>query len=68
MVTTPDGKTMFINIPHPGEDRSGTFTQKSAWPDNGNNGSTSLSSGAAIKPRAATVVITRDDGGVIGAA
>ncbi len=54
VVTTPDGKTMFVNIQHPG-DRStpGNFT--SHWPDGGSS-----------RPRSATVVVTKDDGGVIG--
>jgi secreted PhoX family phosphatase len=67
VVTTPDGKTMFVNIQHPGEDWSGSFTNKSTWPDNGNNGPTTLSAAPVVKPRACTLVITRDDGGVIGA-
>ena len=46
---TPDHKTMFINIQHPGEEGD------SHWPDGGNS-----------IPRSATVVITKDDGGVIG--
>ena len=58
---TPDGTTMFINIQHPGEtpsDRSdpaepGKF---SMWPDYKRGG----------RPRSATVVIRRKDGGVIG--
>ena len=67
--TTPDGKTMFVNIQHPGEDWVGSFTQKSTWPDNANNGSTSYTGAQPPpKPRAATIVITRDDGGVIGGA
>jgi secreted PhoX family phosphatase len=66
VVTTPDGKTMFINIQHPGEDWSGSFTARSTWPDSGANGPTTLAA-TPVKPRAATVVITRDDGGVIGA-
>ncbi len=67
VVSTPDGKTMFVNIQHPGEDWSGSFTQRSTWPDSGVNGSTALSGGPVVKPRAATLVITKDDGGVIGA-
>ena len=57
---TPDGKTMFINIQHPGahataEDfAAGKFG--SGFPDY--NGTV---------PRSATLVITRDDGGMIGA-
>ena len=66
--TTPDGKTMFVNIQHPGEDWTGSFISKSQWPDNGLNGPTTASAGGAVRPRAATVMITRDDGGVIGAA
>ncbi|MDD3675914.1 PhoX family protein [Thauera propionica] len=46
---TPDSKTLFINIQHPGEDGN------SNWPD-----------GAGKRPRSATVIITKDDGGVIG--
>jgi len=55
---TPDARTLFLNIQHPGEndqERSEpgqSFAQ--AWPDPG------------VRWRSATVVITRDDGGVIG--
>lgn len=57
---TPDGTTMFINVQHPGEtpsDRSdpaepGKFSK---WPD------------GRGRPRSATVVIRRLDGGVVGA-
>ena len=65
VITTPDGRTMFIGIQHPGEDWSGSFTQNSSWPDNGMNGATTAG-GNAVKPRSAIVVITKDDGGVIG--
>ncbi len=50
VVTTPDQRTMFVNIQHPGE------SLPSSWPQD--DGFTT--------PRAATVVITKDDGGVIG--
>lgn len=58
---TPDNKTMFINIQHPGEPDSGVtepnhVTAISTWPD--------LT--GKIRPRSATVVIQKDDGGVIG--
>ncbi|MFO0675788.1 MAG: DUF839 domain-containing protein [Polyangiaceae bacterium] len=57
---TPDGRTMFVNIQHPGEttlkDDVGTPAKyTSHWPDGGN-----------ARPRSATVVITKDDGGRIG--
>jgi len=63
VITTPDGKAMWINIQHPGEDWSGSFTSKSTWPDSGVNGATGV---ALAKPRSSTVLITKDDGGVIG--
>ena len=66
VVTTPDGKTMFVGIQHPGEDWENNFTQNSSWPDNGHNGSTTRAGKTAIRPRSSVVVITRDDGGVIG--
>jgi uncharacterized protein len=58
---TPDGKTMFINIQHPGEspsERSDPAEPRkiSNWPDQRPNG----------RPRSATVVIRKLDGGVIG--
>lgn len=42
---TPDGRTLFVNVQHPG----------GSWPDGGDR-----------RPRPATVIITRDDGGLIG--
>jgi secreted PhoX family phosphatase len=59
---TPDGRTMFVNIQHPGEtpsERSDPANprQFSNWPD----------FDPAGRPRSATLAITKDDGGVIGA-
>lgn len=54
VVMTPDCRTMFVNIQHPGEG-SGPYSFSSTWPDRGTN-----------RPRSATVIITKDDGGVIG--
>ena len=59
---TPDGRTLFVNIQHPGEtpsERSDPTAPKgvSAWPEGPAGG----------RPRSATVVIRRADGGVIGA-
>ena len=58
---TPDGRTMFINIQHPGESPSEKSDPDaprkiSNWPDFNANG----------RPRSATVVIRKNDGGVIG--
>lgn len=56
---TPDGKAIFVNVQHPGENTpvanvaNGPYT--SNWPGGGNS-----------RPRSATVVITRNDGGKIG--
>ena len=61
VVTTPDGRTMFVNFQHPGG--HATAAQFAA----GDMGSTFPDGDAAIPPRSSTIVITRDDGGVIGA-
>ena len=66
VVTTPDGKTMFVNIQHPGEDWSVSYTSNSTWPDSAFNGPTTQSANGAVKPRSAVVMITKNDGGVIG--
>jgi len=57
---SPDGRALFVNVQHPGEDTPAAnignpslFT--SHWPDGGN-----------ARPRSATIVIQREDGGVIG--
>ena len=58
---TPDGRTMFVNIQHPGESPSERSDPEqprrvSNWPDK-------LPTG---RPRSATVVIRKNDGGPIG--
>lgn len=66
VVTTPDGRTMFVGIQHPGEDWATSHTQLSAWPDNQANGPTTFTGTVPAKPRSTVVVITKNDGGVIG--
>ena len=66
VITTPDGRAMFVGIQHPGEDWEAGFTENSTWPDNGLNGPTTFNGSTAAKPRSSVVVITKDDGGVIG--
>ncbi|MCY1384856.1 hypothetical protein D9M69_731580 [compost metagenome] len=61
---TPDGKTIFVNIQHPGEgtrmaDVMDPSKFESQWPTN-------VGYGACKRPRSATIVITKNDGGVIG--
>lgn len=59
---TPDNRTMFVNIQHPGE--FGTLTDlHSSWPNP--NGNALDPPVAGQRPRTATIVITRDDGGEI---
>jgi hypothetical protein len=56
---TPDGKALFVNIQHPGEETKPNYADPSSfgshWPDGGN-----------ARPRSATLVITKNDGGQIG--
>jgi secreted PhoX family phosphatase len=57
----PDGRTMFINIQHPGEtpsERTDPAQPRgvSNWPDSRPDG----------RPRSATLAIRREDGGLIG--
>ncbi|MFY7975086.1 MAG: PhoX family protein [Rubrivivax sp.] len=65
VVSTPDLKTMFVGIQHPGEDWAPAgYTAKSTWPDSGANGPTTQA--VVSKPRSSVVVVTKNDGGVIG--
>lgn len=61
IVETPDGRAIFVNIQHPGEDTPANAIGEphryhSHWPD-----------GGLARPRSATIVITRNDNGLIGA-
>jgi secreted PhoX family phosphatase len=61
---TPDGKTMFVNIQHPGENTdqanlADPAKYTSQWPSNAGYGN-------GKRPRSATIVITKNDGGRIG--
>jgi secreted PhoX family phosphatase len=58
---TPDGRTMFLNVQHPGEPSNertnpANPTAISNWPDKKATG----------RPRSATVVVRKLDGGIIG--
>ncbi len=57
---TPDGKAIFINIQHPGESTlpaniGDPARYSSHWPD-----------GGMARPRSSTIVITKNDGGLVG--
>ena len=56
---TPDRRSMFINIQHPDEDDTGGH-----WPASDD----AATVGTTGRARSATIVITRDDGGPLGAA
>jgi uncharacterized protein len=61
---TPDGKAMFVNIQHPGENTKMADIKdhakfESQWPSNAGYG-------AGKRPRSATIAITKLDGGLIG--
>lgn len=63
---TPDGRAIFVNIQHPGEsiakaDIGDTSKFRSHWPGNAGYGA----GGNTARPRSATVVITRNDGGLV---
>lgn len=51
---TPDGKTIFVNIQHPGENGT-AMVLTSNWPG-----------GGSTRPRSATLAISKNDGGVVG--
>ncbi|MBL8387500.1 MAG: PhoX family phosphatase [Hydrogenophaga sp.] len=61
---TPDGRALFVNIQHPGEntkmaDIGDAAKYESRWPANAGYG-------PGQRPRTATIVITKNDGGMIG--
>jgi secreted PhoX family phosphatase len=58
---TPDRRTMFINIQHPGEPADDLSDPQaplkvSNWPDGPSGG----------RPRSATIVVRKLDGGLVG--
>ena len=57
--STPDGRSLFVNIQHPGENGNPSNIT-SHWPDSQTNAS------SPARPRSATIVITKNDGGVVG--
>jgi len=63
-----DGKALFINIQHPGEDTANIASPTSSWPysNTGAGNPATPTTAKTIRPRSATIVLTRIDGGVIG--
>ena len=65
---TPDGKTLFVNIQHPGESITAANVADptkylSHWPGNAGYGA----GGAMARPRSATIAVTKNDNGIVGA-
>ncbi|MGV3569236.1 MAG: PhoX family protein [Ramlibacter sp.] len=65
---TPDGRAIFVNVQHPGEsivqaDVADPAKYTSHWPGNAGYGA----GGNNARPRSATIVITRDNGGLVAA-
>lgn len=60
VAVTPDGQTLFFNVQHPGEDSTSVGNLGSHWP------ASQTDTGATQRPRSATVVVTRTNGGSIG--
>jgi len=56
--TTPDGRTLFVGIQHPGEGGE-PDAPTSHWPQSQSGNNTG-------RPRSALVAITKDDGGIVG--
>jgi uncharacterized protein len=71
MTSTPDGKAFFVGIQHPGEDATAANpTEFSNWPQgqySQNSAGQPLPNGPARRPRSSVLVITKLDGGVVGA-
>lgn len=67
---TYDGKALFINIQHPGENTKAEnlATPTSSWPysDTGSGNPATANTAKSARPRSATIVLTRKDGGVVG--
>lgn len=59
--TTPDGRTLFVGIQHPGEEGTAAAPD-SGWPTTQATGTAP----AGTRPRSAVIVITKNDGGIVG--
>jgi secreted PhoX family phosphatase len=68
LTETADGKTLLVNIQHPGEntkalEQGPEYKFESQWPATAQG---SQQYGPGQRPRSATLIITKLDGGLIG--
>jgi uncharacterized protein len=64
---TPDGKAIFVNIQHPGEDTSqANLADPTKWTSYWPDASKGATGAVAKRPRSATIVVTKNDGGQVG--
>jgi secreted PhoX family phosphatase len=71
VVSTPDGRALFCGIQHPGEDSLASDPdQFSNWPQNqfatNSAGQPVPNTPGKSRPRSSVLVITREDGGIVG--
>ncbi|MEM9691656.1 MAG: alkaline phosphatase PhoX [Myxococcota bacterium] len=67
---TPDRRSVFINIQHPGDDlavEGGVVSTSSSWPRPRGSDATQIDPVDTRRSRSATIVIQRADGGVLAA-
>jgi hypothetical protein len=75
LTETLDGKALYVNIQHPGEKTAAESAAnggwiadpsklQSQWPSNG--GGLNAAYGPGTRPRSATIMITKNDGGKVG--
>ena len=71
LAESPDGKALFINIQHPGENTVAAnigdpSKYESHFPGSGAGVAAYGPGGATARPRSSTVMITKNDGGIVG--
>jgi uncharacterized protein len=64
---TPDGKAIFVNIQHPGEDTpQANLADPTKWTSYWPDASKGAAGAVPKRPRSATIVVTKNDGGQVG--
>jgi uncharacterized protein len=64
---TPDGKTIFVNVQHPGENTTqANFADNTKWTSYWPDAVKGATGAVPKRPRSATIVVTKNDGGQVG--